>query len=404
MLEPVPLPEQLAAVRRDPLRVLVVGAGVAGTTVAQLLRTAGLHPVLVDRRTAGADPGYMLGLMPLVDPVLRLLGVEDAYRERSVPVRRYALRDRTGRPVREYPLAGLLAFGVYRGIERGELLAVLAAAGGAVTHGATVSALEQDGGRVRVVLADGTGAESAEFDAVLAADGMHSITRALVLADGQVAGLDTGWGGWVGWTDADDAPDRYDECWGAGFLLGTYPVRGRVGVFVGGPRRETAAGLAAFAARVRAQLSAADPRLDGALTAVAGAGTHFWPMTDVRSATWSAGRVGLLGDAAAGFLPTAGIGAGMAVESAGVLGRLLLRATPGSVPEVLRDYEARQRPRVEAAQQNSRVLARLVFRTSRPAAVARDLAARFLSLDRALAPVRRLLEDRPDLSADGGVR
>jgi 2-polyprenyl-6-methoxyphenol hydroxylase-like FAD-dependent oxidoreductase len=393
----VPLPEQLAAVRGDPLRVLVVGAGVAGVTLAQLLRTAGLHPVLVDRRTAGADPGYMLGLMPLVDPALRLLGVEDAYRERSVPVRRYLLRDRTGRPVREYPLAGLLAFGDYRGIERGELLAVLAAAGGAVTHRATVPALEQDGGRVRALLADGAGKERADFDVVVAADGMHSATRALVLAGGQVTGVDTGWGGWVGWTGADGAPDRYDECWGAGFLLGAYPVPGRVGVFVGGPRRDTAAGPAAFAARVRGQVHG-DERLDRALAAVAaGAGTRFWPMADVRSATWSAGRVGLLGDAAAGFLPTAGIGAGMAVESAAVLGRLLLEATPGSVPDVLRRFEARQRPRVEAAQQNSRALARLVFRASRPAAVARDLAARLLSLDRALAPIRRLLAERPEV-------
>ncbi|WP_222262974.1 FAD-dependent oxidoreductase [Modestobacter marinus] len=398
VLESVPLPEQLAAVGRDPLRVLVVGAGVAGVTLAQLLRTAGLHPVLVDRRTAGADPGYMLGLMPLVDPALRHLGVEDAYRERSVPVRRYALRDRAGRPVREYPLAGLLAFGDYRGIERGELLAVLAAAGGAVTHGATVTGLAQDGERVRAVLADGIGEETAEFDVAIAADGMHSATRALVLDDGQVTGLDTGWGGWVAWTDSDDAPDRYDECWGAGFLLRTYPVRDRIGVFVGGPRRDTAAGPAAFAARVRGQLRAEDVRLDRALAAVAaGDGTRFWPMTDVRSATWSGGRVGLLGDAAAGFLPTAGIGAGMAIESAAVLGRLLLQATPGSVPEVLRRYEARQRPRVEAAQQNSRVLARMVFRSSRPAAVARDLAARFLSLDRALAPIRRLLDDRPEV-------
>ncbi|WP_369134018.1 FAD-dependent oxidoreductase [Modestobacter sp. I12A-02662] len=396
-LRPVSLPEQLAAVRRDPLRVLVVGAGVAGVTLAQLLRTAGLHPVLVDRRTADAAPGYMLGLMPLVDPALRLLGVEDAYRERSVPVRRYALRDRTGRPVREYDLGSLLAFGDYRGIERGELLAVLAAAGGAVTHGATVTGLEQDGGRVRAVLADGAGEERAEFDAVIAADGMHSATRALVLDSGQVTGFDTGWGGWVGWAGADGAPDRYDECWGAGFLLGTYPVPDRVGVFVGGPRRDTAAGPAAFAARVRGQVRGGDVRLDGALAAVAGAGTRFWPMTDVRSATWSAGRVGLVGDAAAGFLPTAGIGAGMAIESAAVLGRLLLQATPDSVPEVLRRFEARQRPRVEAAQQNSRLLSRLVFRTSRPAAVARDLAARFLSLDRALAPIRRLLADRPEI-------
>jgi 2-polyprenyl-6-methoxyphenol hydroxylase-like FAD-dependent oxidoreductase len=398
MLEPFALGDQLAAVRRDSLRVLVVGAGVAGVTLAQYLRTAGLDPVLVERRAGDADPGYMLGLMPLVDPVLRHLGVEDAYRERSVPVRRYVLRDRTGRPLRDHSLESLLAFGDYRGIQRGELLAALAAAGGAVTHGATVTGLEQDAGRVRAVLTDGAAEEAAEFDVVVAADGMRSTTRALVLESGQVTGYDTGWGGWVAWTDPDAAADRYDECWGAGFFLGTYPVKGRVGVFVGGPRRDTAAGPAAFVGRVRERLRAQDERLGHALEVVAeDRDVHSWPMTDVRTATWSAGRVGLLGDAAAGFLPTAGIGAAMAMESAAVLGWLLAGATAESVPEVLRGFEARQRPRVEAAQQNSRVLARLVFRSSRPVAVARDLASRFMTLDLALAPIRRLRENRPEV-------
>jgi 2-polyprenyl-6-methoxyphenol hydroxylase-like FAD-dependent oxidoreductase len=393
----MPLQDQLATVRGDRLRVLVVGAGVAGVTLAQLLRKAGLDPVLVERRTPDADPGYMLGLMPLVDPALRFLDVEDAYRARSVPVRRYSLRDRAGRPLREYPLDGLLASGDYRGIERGELLAVLAANGGRVTHGATVTGLEQDGDRVQALLTSSAGETTAVFDAVVAADGMHSSTRALVLPDRQVGTLDTGWGGWVGWTGPDGDPDRYDECWGPGFFLGAYPVKGRVGVFVGGPHQDTDRGREVFVDRVRSRLRAVDHRLDRALRAVADdPGMRYWPMADVRSATWAVGRVGLLGDAAAGFLPTAGIGAAMAMESAAVLGRSLAQASPGAVPQVLRRYELQQRPRVEAAQQNSRVLARLVFRTSRPVAVARDLASRFVTLERALAPIRRLLEDRPE--------
>jgi 2-polyprenyl-6-methoxyphenol hydroxylase-like FAD-dependent oxidoreductase len=77
------------------------------------------------------------------------------------------------------------------------------------------------------------------------------------------------------------------------------------------------------------------------------------------------GRVALLGDAAAGFLPTAGIGAAMAMESAWVLGSLLADAALDRVPDALHRYEASQRPRVEAAQANSRQLARLMFTRSR---------------------------------------
>ena len=61
MLEPVPLSQQLAAVRNDTVRVLVVGAGVAGVTLAQLLRRAGLHPVLVERRPRTRTPATCSG-------------------------------------------------------------------------------------------------------------------------------------------------------------------------------------------------------------------------------------------------------------------------------------------------------------------------------------------------------
>jgi salicylate hydroxylase len=76
----------------------------------------------VDRRDVDADPGYMLGLMPLVDRPLARSKVQDAYRAASVPVRRYAMRNRFGRPLRQYSQGSLLEFGDYRGISRGELL------------------------------------------------------------------------------------------------------------------------------------------------------------------------------------------------------------------------------------------------------------------------------------------
>jgi salicylate hydroxylase len=134
MLEATSIQAQLADARGDRLRVLVVGAGVAGTTVAQLLRREGLHPVLVERSAREADSGYMLALMPLVDPVLDTLGVRERYLADSVGLDRYRFRNPAGTTLGEYSLAGLFdRFGDYRGISRGELLGVLGSAGGAVT-------------------------------------------------------------------------------------------------------------------------------------------------------------------------------------------------------------------------------------------------------------------------------
>ena len=86
---------------------------------------------------------------------------------------------------------------------------------------------------------------------MIAADGLHSATRGLVLGPGQVATYDSGWGGWVTWAEPDPDPDLSEELWGAGVFVGAYPVKGRLGVIVAGPRSDTEAGPERFAARVR---------------------------------------------------------------------------------------------------------------------------------------------------------
>jgi len=103
-------------------------------------------------------------------------------------------------------------------------------------------------------------------------------------------------------------------------------------------------------------------------------------MRDVRAPEWSRGRVVLLGDAAAAFLPTAGVGASMAMESAAVLNDVLARTNARYVETAIDYYIRRRRKRVEAIQDNSRSLARLMFVTSRPLAAARDFAMRFYTL------------------------
>src|SRR5699024_10506860 len=96
MFTPVPLPQQLPACANDPLRVLVVGAGIGGTTAAQLLRSRGLHPVLIDRMTTLEDAGYLLALRPMVDAAIDELGVRDSYVAASTHIDRYRVLNHRG--------------------------------------------------------------------------------------------------------------------------------------------------------------------------------------------------------------------------------------------------------------------------------------------------------------------
>ena len=58
MITPASVSRQLTSVPEGTPRVLIVGAGIAGITLAQLLRGQGLAPVFVDR---SADAQRMIG-------------------------------------------------------------------------------------------------------------------------------------------------------------------------------------------------------------------------------------------------------------------------------------------------------------------------------------------------------
>ncbi|WP_217428037.1 FAD-dependent oxidoreductase [Microlunatus speluncae] len=397
MLSTVPVEQQYERIGDGP-RILVVGAGIAGITAAQLLRRSGLRPVLIERGHDRGHPGYMLALMPMVDPVLDELAVREPYRAASVPLNRYGLFGHTGRRIRTDSMASILdQYGDYRGIGRGELIEVLSGDDCGVTSKTTVTGLTETAEAVTVTLAAAAGTAELEFDLVIICDGIHSATRELVLPADRVGTVDTGWAGWVIWLPADQDQDLGDELWGAGFFLGAYPVAGRIGAIVGGPTADLAVGPPAFVAGIRRKLRRVSPRLDRVLDALAtDPDPYYWPLTDCRADRWTTGRTVLLGDAGAGFLPTAGIGAGMAMESAWVLARMITRGTDVPLPDLLAAYERAQRTRVEAAQDNSRALARMMFRRSRLLAAVRDVAARLLSVQAVLGPIQRLLADAPD--------
>src|SRR5699024_10623804 len=279
--------------------------------------------------------GYMLALMPMVDPIIDALGAREGYLDASVGIDRYIAHAHTGRVLRQDHLGDLLAeYGDYRGISRSALLTVLTDVDCPVAFATTVEALAGEGRSVTVTWAgagDG-GADDpdpTEFDIVVIADGMNSRTRALVPAHAREAAdtVDTAWGGWVCWAEADGRSDAVEEIWGDGFFLGMYPVKDDIGVFLGGPDSRQPLGPRRLAGEGRAKLTEVIPRIDACLEAI---GTSedpfFWPLRDARARRWVVGRTVLLGDAAAGFLPTAGIGAGMAMESASMLAEELLGA------------------------------------------------------------------------------
>lgn len=402
MLTDTPLDVQLAAQEGDRLRILVVGAGIAGITVSQLLRQAGLHPVLVDRMPAPTHPGYMLALMPTVDRAISDLGHRQSYLDASTPLSSYRFRSHHGLTLRTDPLGELLSpYGDYRGISRGALIEVLTTDGCPVTWDTTVAGVEPAADRRRVTFArgDGRSASVGEVDLVIAADGIRSDMRHTLDAP-MSRPVDTGWSGWVFWAHGLGDPTLIEEVWGDGFFVGVYPVKDGYGVFVAGPNKDIAAGPGAFTAAIRTRLRVLDPRMAAALdAATTDPGAYVWRLDDERAARWVLPNGILLGDAAAGFLPTAGVGAGMAIESAWMLARMLMDSDRQSLGAVLAAWERVERPRVERAHESSRILARLMLRRGAPTAWLRETVMRMLSVKAAMRPFLAIIADQPDPDA-----
>ncbi len=377
------------------IRTLIIGAGIAGVTLAALLRQRGEHPALIDRASNLDHAGYNLALYPLGSRVLHGLGLFDRFLQVSVPAPHYRLGNGHGEIVHDFDMSSLLkTYGPIQGIRRGELLEIISGALPEVPvhFDTTVRALENRGQTVAVTFGDGS---SAEFDLVIGADGMHSETRKMILRDNEFAYWDSGWACWVAWAPEDILPrETMTEFWGAGRGVGIYPVRGAQGVVLVGPKPlMEKEGRVKFAEHVHAQFGMLKGPISAVVDTVAKSGdAFFWDLHDCRCDIWSRGRVVLLGDAAAGFLPTAGVGASMAMLSAAALADELSRADAAHVEYALRLYEKRDRKKVESAQDNSRRLAKMMMIESTPLAWGRDQLMKFYTLDRALKEIVAIME------------
>jgi len=381
----------------ENLRVLIIGAGVAGLTCANLLSQHGINPQIVERESEDSfnGSGYMLGLLLLGGRVFNEMGLRAQYFNESIEMEHYNVHAASGELIQTYPLDFINSqYGSYRGISRVKLIEVLLeqVSPEQILFDTIVQDFSQKDEKVSVQFSNG---ENEIFDLVIVADGLHSQTRKLLLTEGQYQYRETGWGGWVTWVDAEPTT-AYDEFWGAGSFLGLYPVKDHIGVFLGGSVDAIKEkGRIAFINEVAQEVSGEYALPHKALQSLQETSEpYFWKFRDCRSDIWHQGTIVLLGDAAAGFLPTAGVGASMAMDSASALVDELSRADRHHLSYALQLFTQRQKERVERAQDDSRNFGRFMFVQSKVMAAIRDRMVAFYSLQRMLADLSKVMEGK----------
>ena len=339
----------------DIERILIVGGGIAGLSVATALHRRGLTPELVERSTTWPAVGAGINLPANGVRVLRALDVGDAVDRTATVIRRWGFFDQQGALLCETDLEELWRdVGPCLGITRVRLQEALLT-GAAVSHrlGVSLTALTQDDDRVRVSFSDGT---SGDYDLVVGADGIHSTVRELA-----VSASSPSYAGTMAWRSVIPTRPRgildMMVLMGEGCFFGLAPMgEGHTYGFgaVGGARfKDPIVGrlerfrrrFAEFGAPVPAYLAAlqSDEQL------------HFGAIEWVEVDEWHRGRVVLLGDAAHAGPPHMGEGGCMAIEDALVLADVLRKAE--SVESALDAYVQRRRPRAGWVQEQSRAAA-----------------------------------------------
>lgn len=329
----------------SPLRILVVGAGIAGLATARALRLAGFRPETVEKLPASTVPTAGIYLPGNAARGFAQLGLDDPIRPLGQVIRTQRFLDARGRQLCEVDLTALWGgVGECRALPRDELHRVLlTGAGGVVRHTTEVTGLNPFEAGVEVTFGDG---DRRPYDLVIGADGRRSAVRAMAALGGparptgQVVyrSVVTGGPEVTDWTAL-----LGDRC---GFVV--MPMgAGRLYCYADEAGTAAPADPVARLREVFAGYGGPVPAVLEAVRAVQVATTD-----EVQLGRWSYGRVVLVGDAAHATAPTLAQGAAMAVEDAVVLAEELSRAGDGAgrigdIDEALIRYEFRRRPRTK---------------------------------------------------------
>ena len=350
-------------------RILIVGGGIAGLTLATALHQQGFGPELVECSPEWPAIGAGIMLQANGLRVLRALGLAAAVEEAGAVVRHWAWCDQHGEVLSSTDLAGVWGgVGPCVGIARPVLQQVLLAGATAVPYrlGTAVTSLTQkvQNQCVWVGFSDGS---SGEYDLVIGADGLGSTVRELALGTSSI-----GYTGVMMWRSLipmqpPGVTETLTILLGEGSLFGQVPMGAghtygfgyvnepRVYDPLEGRRDRLLKRFAAFGGPVPAYLAALtrDEQI------------HCGPIEWVRDMEqWHRGRVVLIGDAAHAGPPTMGIVGCMAMEDAYVLAEELRAAE--TMESALDTYERRCRPRAEWVVQESRAV---VASVARPPAI-----------------------------------
>lgn len=348
------------------LSVGIIGAGMGGLTAAIALIEMGHDVTIFEQAREFGRVGADINLTPNAVHVLDRLGIGERLRATAArPTHRISRMWDTGEETSRLEMSDTAEekYGAPQlTIHRADLLSALEEKidPARFRMGCKATAVEEADDVVTVTFAHG---ETAAFDVVIGADGIHSAVRGAVFGpeNPQFTGL-VSWRATFPREKAADLPnlDAFTKWWGPepSRQIVTFPLTAgqEIFVFATTPQddwREESWTTPGDIAELRAAYADFNPearRLLDACDSVTKSALHVRdPLPQ-----WSTDRVTLLGDAAHPMTPFMAQGACQAIEDAIVLARALEAANGAGVPGALKRYEAARKERTAKIQIASR--------------------------------------------------
>jgi 2-polyprenyl-6-methoxyphenol hydroxylase-like FAD-dependent oxidoreductase len=381
--------------------VLISGASIAGPALAFWLARYGFDPVIVERAPALRLGGQNVDIQREARTVVRRMGLEEEIRSSRTGELGLRLVDERNRIRAEFP-AATSTTGVFTQefeILRGELIRILFERTRDTTEyvfGNRITALHDHGDRVTVAFEHGP---EREVDLVVAADGIRSATRRLIVGDEPtirhlgvycsyftipLGPSDDGWARWYSAPGGRTVLLRPDNLGTTRALLW----------FPSPPRGYERLGTDEQTALLRDRFAGAGWETDRVLAGLMEADeVYLDTLGQVIAPRWSNGRAALVGDAAYCPSPISGMGASLALIGPYLLaGTLAQHADPR---DAFAAYEALMRPHVDRAQKLPPGTPRLANPTTRL-----GISVLRFALGVASSPVARRIASRFGSSSD----